>query len=117
MKSSADGKFYAMKAIDLKLMSQHERKLAENEVILLKVLYGPTIIRYFESFTENDTIHIIMECAEGGCLTDRINEYKNKGIPLGGERILSQFFTLFVIISLLQIRLDGTACNWYCFNA
>ena len=89
MRSSADGKFYAMKAIDLKLMSQHERKLAENEVTLLKVLNGPTIIRYFESFTENDTIYIVMECAEGGCLTDRINEFKNKGIPLPAEKALS----------------------------
>jgi serine/threonine protein kinase len=46
-------------------MNEIEKKNAENEVHLLRVLTGPTIIRYYESFTENDSINIIMEYAEG----------------------------------------------------
>ncbi len=53
-------------------MSPKDKKLAENEITLLKVLHGPTIIHYLESFIENDTINIVMEYAEGGNLSDLI---------------------------------------------
>lgn len=39
---------------------------------LLKVLTAPTIIKYYESFIESDSINIIMEYAEGGSLYDKI---------------------------------------------
>ena len=55
--------------------------MAENEISLLKVLVGPTIIRYHESFVENDTINIVMEYAEGGSLNDIIEEHRVSGIP------------------------------------
>jgi len=55
-------------------MTPVEKKNAENEITLLKVLNGPTIIRYYESWIENDCINIVMEFAEGGCLADRITE-------------------------------------------
>ena len=55
-------------------MTSVEKKQAENEITLLKVLNGPTIIRYLESFIENDTINIVMEYAEGGNLSDIIQE-------------------------------------------
>jgi NIMA (never in mitosis gene a)-related kinase len=35
-------------------MDEFEKKNAENEVSLLRVLTAPTIIKYYESFTEND---------------------------------------------------------------
>ena len=64
-------------------MNASERKLAENEITLLKVLKGPNIIRfiniqfrYYDSFIENDSIHIVMEYAEGGALNDKITENK-----------------------------------------
>ena len=55
-------------------MNPEEKKAAENEIILLKLLNGPTIIRYYESFIENDAINIVMEFAEGGCVSDKITE-------------------------------------------
>ena len=69
-------------------MSPHERKLAENEVTLLKVLKGPTIIRYYESFTQNETIYIVMECAEGGSLSDRVTEKKAIGDPIPNQQVI-----------------------------
>ncbi len=87
VKNTATGEFYALKTIELKLMSPHERKLAENEVTLLKVLNGPTIIHYYEHFTENETIYIVMEYAEGGSLSDRINHHSLKGEPIPNEKV------------------------------
>lgn len=60
-------------------MNEQEKKNAENEVSLLKVLTAPTIIKYYESFTENDSLNIIMEYAEGGSLTEKISEYVREG--------------------------------------
>lgn len=53
-------------------MNKDERRQAENEITLLKVLNGPTIVRYYESFIENDSIHIVMEYAEKGAVSDLI---------------------------------------------
>ncbi len=60
----------------MQFLTPEERKLAENEIALLKVLKGPTIIRYFDSFIENEAIHIVMEYAEKGSLSDKIASYK-----------------------------------------
>lgn len=60
-----------MKTIDLKdlqFQSEKDRKNAEMEVQFLRVLYGPTLIKFYESFIENQKIYIIMEYAEGGNL-------------------------------------------------
>ena len=37
-------------------MNLAERKLAENEITLLKVLKGPTIIRYFKNWIKINNI-------------------------------------------------------------
>jgi len=37
-------------------MNLAERKVAENEITLLKVLKGPTIIRYFRNFKKNNIL-------------------------------------------------------------
>ncbi len=72
-------------------MSPQERKMAENEITLLKVLVGPTIIRYYESFIENDSINIVMEYAEKGSLSDRIQEHKTSGKKIPTEQILCTY--------------------------
>jgi hypothetical protein len=42
----------------MKFMNETEKKMAESEVTLLKVLVAPTIIRYYDSYIENDTINM-----------------------------------------------------------
>lgn len=51
------------------------------------MLVGPTIIRYYESFIENDSINIIMEYAEGGSLSDKIGEHKMTGKRIDEKQI------------------------------
>lgn len=78
-------------------MSPQERKMAENEITLLKVLMGPTIIRYYSHFIENESIHIVMEYAEGGSLYDRINEHKRNGVPISNDQILCNIYLIINI--------------------
>mgnify|MGYP002620684912 CR=1 FL=1 len=89
VKSSLDGKFYALKVIEFKTMSPLQRKQAENEISLLKVLNGPNIIKYYESFREGDALNIIMEYAENGSIHDKIEEHKLKGEYIPNEKVLS----------------------------
>jgi len=49
-------------------LSDKDKKSAECEVEFLRVITGPTIIKFFESFIENQEIYIVMEYAEGGSL-------------------------------------------------
>ncbi len=75
VRRSTDNELFAMKVIPMHFMNETEKKNAENEVHLLKVLVGPTIIRYYESFVENDSINIIMEYAEGNKKIINLNRW------------------------------------------
>lgn len=47
---------FALKTIDLKdlqFQTEKDRKNAEMEVMFLRVLSGPTLIKFYESFVEN----------------------------------------------------------------
>lgn len=61
-----DGKKYALKEIDLYNMSRKDQKAAHGEITFLKVLRGPTIIKFHENFQHGNSIFIVMEyCSEG----------------------------------------------------
>lgn len=65
-KNIVDGKEYALKEIDLFNMNSKEKKAAHGEVTFLKVLKGPTIIKFHENFSHGNNIFIVMEyCSEG----------------------------------------------------
>lgn len=104
VRNNSDNELYALKTIQLKLMSPHERKLAENEVTLLKVLNGPTIIKYYEHYTDSDTIYIVMEYASGGSLFDRISDHKLQGKPIPNEKILDWTAQLVIGIMLMHSK-------------
>jgi len=59
------------------------------EVQFLKVLVGPTLIKYHESFKENNIIYIVMEYAEGGCLDDVIRKKIMQGKKFEYEEIMT----------------------------
>ena len=61
-------------------MNPKERKSAECEVEFLRVITGPTIIKFTESFIENQNIYILMEYAEGGNLSEMIARYKKENL-------------------------------------
>jgi hypothetical protein len=58
-----DGLEYAIKEIDLTYLPEKDRKSAQNEVSFLKVLKGPTIVKFWEYFMHKQKIYIVMEFA------------------------------------------------------
>lgn len=74
-----DQKEYALKEIDLTYLSEKEKKSAQNEVQFLRVLKGPTIVRFYESFVHSNSIFIVMEYASEGNLAQLIQRKATKG--------------------------------------
>ena len=53
-------------------MSENDKTNAQKEVSFLKVLIGPTIVKFYESFTTDNKIFIVMEYATRGNLDSAI---------------------------------------------
>lgn len=58
--------------MNLANLNEKDKKMAKSEAEFLRVITGPTIIKFYESFIENQNIYIVMEYAEGGSLADLI---------------------------------------------
>lgn len=59
---------YVIKTLDLSIMKEKHRKDAWKEASILRNLNHINIIKYYNSFLENESLHIVMEYAEGGDL-------------------------------------------------
>ncbi|MDR3547480.1 MAG: serine/threonine-protein kinase Nek [Candidatus Pacebacteria bacterium] len=98
------GKLYALKKISLALLDPKKKQYAENEVELLKVLVGPTIIRYYESFSSKDWIWIVMEYADGGNLSQLIANHKVKRETISTGTILDWFAQIVLGIMVMHSK-------------
>ena len=63
----------------------------KREVQILSTLQHPNIINYYESFTHNRSLCIVMELVEGATLLDHINSLAEKGLAFAEQRIWSIF--------------------------
>ena len=70
---------FALKTIDTRKLSEKDKSAAECEAEFLKVISGPTIIKFYKSFVENHNIFIIMEYAETGTLAQEIEKHAYNG--------------------------------------
>lgn len=59
--------------------------MAEQEVLFLRVLTGPTLIKSYFSFSETNNIFIIMEYAEGGTLSEEIAKHLKSKTPFDAD--------------------------------
>ena len=74
--------------MNLTYLSEKDKKSAACEVEFLRVITGPTIIKFFESFKENQEIYIVMEYAEGGSLAQLIQKHAMTGKNFTEDEIL-----------------------------
>lgn len=72
-RSFIDGRQYAIKEINLFGLDAKDRQAAYSEITFLKVLSGPTIIKFHENFNTNESIFVVMEYAAKGCLEQALN--------------------------------------------
>merc|ERR1719191_1147750 len=86
-----EGKLYVMKTIDMSSMDRKQRRDAINEVRGLSCLKHPYIVSYRESFSENSTLAIVMDYADGGDLYQRIGRTRKAGQSIPERQILRWF--------------------------
>ena len=86
-----DGQYFAMKTIELNHMNSKEQELVKDEINQIKALESPTIIKYYDSFMENNSLYIVMEFAEGGSLCDKIADHKKREELFTNEQILGDY--------------------------
>ena len=74
-------KTYALKTIALRAMRRAEIKDALNEALLLSRLRHANVVRYHEAFVDEEKVdlHIVMEFADGGDLSSRIDACAKAG--------------------------------------
>lgn len=85
-------------------LNDKEKEAAKREVQFLKVLIGPTLIKAYQNFVEEDNIYIIMEYAEGGTLADKIHMTKFKKQKFSTDVILSWISQVILGVMLMHSK-------------
>lgn len=93
---------FALKTMNLTYLSEKDKKSAEWEVEFLRVITGPTIIKFHDSFKENQDIYIVMEYAEGGSLAQLIQKHCMTGTKFTEDQVL--MYVAQITLSLLALH-------------
>ena len=102
VKRKSDNLLFVAKTIRLSNLSEEEKKEAMNEVTVLSALKHPYITQYIESFTENKNLYIIMEYADGGDLSLKIE--RQHGKLFTEDEILNLFTQIALAIKYIHDR-------------
>ena len=96
-----ENKYYAIKSLNFKDISQKERQNIETEVNLLKELKHPNIVLYKESFIDkNKNINIVTTFCEGGDLYQKI--FKSQKIFFSEKIIINALVQLLLGLSYIH---------------
>lgn len=93
-----------IKAIDMSKLDCKRQHDAVNEVKLLASLKHQYIVRYHESFIENEVLAIVMDFAAGGDLRKRIQHARSERRPFAEPQILTWFTQVVLGLRYLHGR-------------
>ncbi|EAY15505.1 CAMK family protein kinase [Trichomonas vaginalis G3] len=102
VKRKTDRLLCVAKSVKLSGLSEKEKKEAISEVNVLSALKHPNIVRYIESFNESGFLYIIMEYADGGDLSQKIE--KNGRKSFSEDEVLRIFTQLALAIKYIHDR-------------
>ena len=93
-------KNYVIKQISLENLSPSEKEEVKQEANLLSQIKSDFVVKYFDSFEENNCLNIVMEYCEGGDL-EHLLKQRNK-IPLNDNFIWKLFIQ--IVIGLAELH-------------
>ena len=93
---------YVIKVVDVSRMKQKERDEAKKEIKLLASFHHPNIVRYRDSFLEAGQLHIVMDFAEGGDLSNLLKEQGTR--LLSEDQVLDYFVQLCLAMKHVHDR-------------
>ena len=86
--NTENNNYYVIKKRLLKLATDDKIKEIKNEANILSKLSSENIVKYYDSFLDNDSFNIIMEYCDGLDLRKFINEHKRKNVLIERNIIL-----------------------------
>ena len=87
VQNKLDKNFYIIKKIPIKSNTPEELKSIENESLILKEIESEYIVKYIDSFIDNDHFNIVMEYCDNKDLKSFINTHKNNNELINEEVI------------------------------
>ena len=98
----SDNKLYVIKKISLMGLNQSRKEKVEIESKILSAINSPYIVKYSESFEENNFLNIVMEYCDGGDLNDFIIKHEQTHILLKEKIIWDIFLKILIGLSHLH---------------
>ncbi|XP_048826860.1 probable serine/threonine-protein kinase nek2 isoform X2 [Brienomyrus brachyistius] len=100
-----DGNKYIIRTINMTNMDDEIKQRTQREVASLADMDHPHIVRYVESFTdENSSCNIAMDYCEGGDLSEKIKSKKTEGTPFSEDQILDWFVQICLALKHVHDR-------------
>ena len=93
---------YVIKQISLEGLTEKEKEEVKQEAFILSSIKSDFVVKYYDSFLDNDNINIVMEYCDGGDLNEFLLEKKNIGTFLEEKLIWNLF--LKIAIGLADIH-------------
>ena len=78
VKSRKNGTIFALKKIPINHMKPKNQRESLQEMLILKKLSHPNIIRYYSSFIEFECLYILMEFGAGGDLQSMVKKMRSQ---------------------------------------
>lgn len=100
--SLRDNNIYVVKKMELKHMKERQQKESWKEASILKKVHHPHIIKYYNSFLEDENLYIVMEYAEGGDLYSHIKQFKKQKKLFSEEELWRFSYEVFLGLDYLH---------------
>lgn len=91
-----------VKKISLFSMTEKEKMDAYNECKLLKKVNHPNIIKYIDSFIEDDTLHIVTQYCDQGDLSSAIRKQKELNVYFDEDLIIDWFVQITMAVDYIH---------------
>eukprot|EP00742_Colponemidia_sp_Colp-10_P006507 GILJ01006972.1.p1 GENE.GILJ01006972.1~~GILJ01006972.1.p1 ORF type:complete len:870 (-),score=87.07 GILJ01006972.1:194-2803(-) len=102
--SLREDKFYVLKKISVKHMTDKQQREALKEVLILRRVRHAHIIRYHTSFVENKDLYIVMEYADGGDLHSLLKNQRSMRQYLSEDQVWRQSWEICLAIQYLHSK-------------
>lgn len=103
-RNTETNKYSVVKCMSLPSMSRKERAYAESEVQCLAAISHPNIVKFFDSFSDGQTLYIAMEYANGGDLRKHIKARSGKKDYLHESEALFIFIQVVLAINYIHSK-------------
>eukprot|EP00164_Ancoracysta_twista_P010650 GFYU01016152.1.p1 GENE.GFYU01016152.1~~GFYU01016152.1.p1 ORF type:complete len:129 (-),score=4.91 GFYU01016152.1:108-494(-) len=97
-----DNNHYVIKQVHISSLNRREQLAAINEVRILASLNCKYVIRYFDSFIDNETLNIVMELASNGTLHAKLKRLKEQSQRMAENEVWKYFLQIAVGLNCKQ---------------